>query len=70
MDTTIISKNAAKKNCQRVNHATANLTTPTTIADKKPPVIITLNAPTATSTATENPEYPNKAIEDLWRLVA
>ena len=70
MDTTTISKNAAKKRHQCENHAAASSATSVIIADITPPTIIAPNLSTPTATITDNLEYPNKAIEDLWRLVA
>ena len=69
MDTSL-SKNAAKKRRQRENCATANSAAPATIADTSPPTVITPNASDTTTAATDNSEYPDKATEDLWRLVA
>ena len=65
-----ISKNAAKKWCQCENHAAANSLILATTANTNPPAIISLNASTATTTMANNLECPNKAIKDLWRLVA
>jgi hypothetical protein len=69
MDTIMgISKNAAKKRRQRENRTAASSATPDTIAIL--PAIIAPNLSTATATVTNNPECPDKAIEDLWRKVA
>ena len=68
--TTTTSKNAAKKCRQRKNRAAANSATPVTIADTSPPAVITPNGSETATAATDDSEYPNKAIKDLWRLVA
>jgi hypothetical protein len=65
-----ISKNAAKKCRQREKRAATNSATPTTVADTSPPAAITPNVSDTTTAATDDLEYPNKATEDLWRLVA
>jgi hypothetical protein len=71
MDTiTGISKNTVKKCRQRENCAATNLQTPAPTPDLSPPTIITPNASETTTAATDNLEYPNKAIKDLWRLAA
>jgi hypothetical protein len=69
MDTPADRK-AAKKRRLREKRAAAHIPKPATVADTNPPVIIAPNVSIPTSTATENSEYPNKAIEDLWRSVA
>ena len=69
MDTSL-SKNAAKKRRQRENRAAANSAAPATIADTSPPAVITPNGSETATAATDDLEYPNKAIKDLWRLVA
>ena len=69
MDTPAERK-AAKKRRLREKRAAANLPTPVTIADMNP---LAITAPNENLTATdiaEHSERPNKAIEDLWRLVA
>jgi hypothetical protein len=66
-----ISKNAAKKRRQREKRAATNSATPATVADTSSPAVITPNASdTTTTAAADDSEYPDKAIEDLWRLVA
>ena len=67
MDTTT-SKNAVKKRRQRENRAVANFTIPATIADTNPPAIIAPNI--SDTTITNNPQCPDKEIEDLYRLAA
>ena len=66
MDTTT-SKNAAKKCRQCENRAAANFTIPATI-DTNPPAIIAPNV--SDTTITNNPQRPDKEIEDLYRLAA
>jgi hypothetical protein len=69
MDTPAERK-AAKKRRLREKRAAANSPTPVTIADTNP---LAITAPNENLTATdiaEHSERPNKAIEDLWRLVA
>ena len=68
MDTTT-SKNAAKKRRQRENRAAANFTIPATI-DMNPPAIIAPNASDTTTAIIDSSKYPDKEIEDLWRLAA
>ena len=63
-------RKAAKKRRLREKRAAAHIPTPVTIAGVNPPVIIAPNASTATTTATNDSECPNKDIEDLWRKVA
>jgi hypothetical protein len=70
MDTTTMSKNAAKKRRQRENRAATSSQTPATTPDTSPPAIIVPNTSDATTAATDTSEYPDKEIEDLWRLVA
>jgi len=66
MDTPADRK-AAKKRRLREKRAAAHILKPATIADVNPPIIIAPNASTATNTATNDSECPNKDIEDLWR---
>src|SRR5882762_5644571 len=70
MDTTA-AKKAAKKRRLREKRAAAHIPTAaedTAISNlSNPPAIISLNA---SDTATTAMEYPDKAIKDLWRLVA
>ena len=48
----------------------ANSLTSGAIANINPPIIISLRAPATTATITNDPEHPNKEIEDLWGLAA
>jgi len=65
--TTTTSKNAAKKRRQRENRAANSLTSGAIV---NPPIIISPNASATTATITNDPEHPDKEIEDLWRLAA
>jgi len=62
-------RQAVKKRRLREKRAAAHILKPATIADVNPPIIIAPNASTATITATNDSECPNKDIKDLWRKV-